>query len=160
MATDFPAVVAFGGSDQPSPLVQEFAMLSTDASIPGELVFFDTADNTVKECGADPANILGLVLGPGPASTRLQKPLPYAANTQLVSVLTPEVTVAMCSATTPAAAHLTRAYGVAKLSSGNWAVDIVDTSNTRVVVVRIDITNGIFYVRFLAANLQLDAIAS
>jgi hypothetical protein len=159
MATDFPAVAVYQ-SNGVEPLVQEFAMLSTDTSIPGELVYFDTADNNVKECGADPANILGLVLGPGPASTRLQKPLPYNPNVQPVAVLTPDTVVAMCSATTPSLAHVARAYGVAKLSSGNWAVDTTDAVNTRVVVIRVDIPNGIFYVKFLAANLQLDAVAS
>lgn len=159
MATDFPAAAVFG-SQGLEPLVQEFAMLSTDASIAGELVFFDTADNTVKECGADPANILGIVLGPGPASTRLQKPLPYAPNTQLVAVLSPDTVVAMCSATTPSLAHVARPFGVAKLASGNWSVDTTEAVNTRLTVIRVDITNGIFYVRFLAANLQLDAIAS
>lgn len=159
MASDFPAVAVYQ-SNGVEPLLQEFAVLSTDASIPGELVFFDTGDNNVKECGADPANILGLILGPGPASARLQKPLPYAPNTQVVAVLSPDTVVAMCSATTPSLAHVTRAYGVAKLSSGNWAVDTGDTSNTRVTVIRVDIANGIFYVRFSAANLQLDAVAS
>jgi len=103
---------------------------------------------------------MGLILGPGPASTRLQKPLPYAANVEPVAILTPLTVVAMCSATTPDVSHITRAYGVAKLSSGNWAVDIGDTSNTRLHVIRVDVTNGIFYVRFLAANLQGDAVLS
>ena len=53
-----------------------------------------------------------------------------------------------------------RLYGIARLSSGNWAVDTTDTSNTRVIVKRVDIANGVFYVNFVAANLQFDAIAS
>jgi hypothetical protein len=66
----------------------------------------------------------------------------------------------MCSATTPAETHVGVAYGIARLSSGNWAVDTGDTSATRLIVYRVDIATGAFFVRFTAANLQLDAIAS
>src|SRR5438477_3457083 len=147
MASDFPAFLAYG--EPWTPIVQEMPILSTDTSVAGELVYYDTADDTVKECGADPSLILGIILGPGPASTRLQKPLPYATQTtQPVAILTPNIVVGLCSATTPAKTQTFRAdgstYGIAKLSSGNWSVDTTDTSNRRVTVLRVDIANGVF----------------
>lgn len=156
--SQFPAFIAWGVKE---PIVREFDFLSTDAAQPGDLVYFDTADNKVKTAGADPASILGLSLGFGPASTLSQKPQPYAQNRGLVAVLTPDVVVGMSSTTTPSAANLGREYGIVRTVSGNfafWQVDTADTTNTRVVVVGFDASAGLFYVRFKSANLQFDAI--
>lgn len=151
MATDFPAYVAY---HHDAYEVGNFKVDSANAGKAGSLCLINTSDDEVEECGADPTLILGLMTGPYTSRTI------YAGNKMPVIMLTPGVVVAMCSATTPLDAHLTRAYGVVKLASGNWAVDISDTTNTRLHVVRIDATAGIFYCKFLAANLQADAILS
>lgn len=119
----------------------------------GALVYFDTATQTVKKCGADPALIAGIALAPSnTANISEQGKVP-------IYLLDQNTTVAMSSATTPANTHIGNNYGVVE-SGGVWKVDTSDTTNTRLVVVDIDSGNEIFYVRFLAANLQFDAVAS
>jgi hypothetical protein len=67
----------------------------------------------------------------------------------------------MSSLTVPVmATHLNVAYGVARDANGIWQVDVSDTTNTRVVVVRLEIALGFWYVKFLAANLLNDGVAS
>jgi hypothetical protein len=122
----------------------------------GELMFYDAVtDLQLERCGADPALILGVCEG----SSEAMKVLTADGRIPL-RVLTPKALVEMCSTTVPAQAHIGVLYGIARDANGNWAVDIGDTSNTRVIVVEIDIGRGAFYVHFIAANLQGDAIAS
>lgn len=110
-------------------------------------------------CGADPTVITGLACAPASAKGLYYENISGATNKIPVAILSPDTVVGMSSSTTPAQAHLFNAYGVEKTGT-NWRVDISDTSNTRLTVVGIDIANGIFYVRFLAANLNGDSIAS
>jgi hypothetical protein len=146
--------------------VEESTFLSTDVSQPFEFVFFDTADNNVKECGADPALILGICLGAAPASTvGNQKPQPYGTNKVPVAVLTDNVVVGLSSTTTPSLAFKERAGGLTKVTSGTgrnfWQCDTSKTGGTsRFIIIDVDITNGIFYVRFKPANLQGQAVVS
>lgn len=152
MASDFPAYVA--AEYEHGTEVLEYTP-SSDVIVPGSLWYYDTGTQTVKLCGADPSLIGGVSEVDASEADDLTPngKVPFRA-------LKPNALVALCSATTPAETHVGTAYGVVKLSSGNWAVDTSDTTNTRVVVKRVDITNGIFFVSFLAANLQFDAIAS
>lgn len=151
MATDFPASVAYNHENYD---VGQFAIDSANAGKAGSLCFLEVSDNEIEECGADPALVLGLMTGPYTARTI------YPGDKMPVIILDNNVVVGLCSATTPADSHLNDDYGVVKLASGNWAVDTAEAVNTRVKVVKVDITAGIFYVKFLAANLQGDAVAS
>lgn len=156
MASAFRPMLAGGGADYPE--VKAFAIESSSAIIAGDLVYFDTADNLVKVCGADPALILGIALSSAASKTI------YPNSLIPVAVLTPKDKVVMSSATTPGEAHKLRAYGVEK-TGDNWRVDTTDTSATRVTVVDYSPHTGDagqewFIVRFLAANLQGDSIAS
>lgn len=151
MATDFPAFVAYNHDNYD---VGAFAIDAANAGKAGSLCFLNTTDNEIEECGADPALILGLMTGPYTARTL------YPSSKMPVIILDPNVVVGMCSATTPADSHLSDAYGIVKLASGNWAVDTTEAVNTRVTVVKVDAAAGIFYVKFMAANLQGDSIAS
>lgn len=159
MASDFPAHVCAGhehGSE-----VHEYAVSVTageTAAKAGELMYFDTSTQTIKRCGADPALIAGIFEAGNSDVARLLTP----NNKVPLRLLNPNALVRMCSATTPSEAHVavSTGYGIARLSNGNWAVDIGDTSNGRVWVTKVDIPNGVFYVHFLAANLQFDAVAS
>lgn len=163
MASQFPAFIAHAQILE-EPRVDEVTFLSTDASQPGEFVFFDTADNNVKICGADPALILGLNLGNGPASALLQKPSPYAPNVSPVAVLTADVVVGLSSTTTPSLAFVTRAGGLTRVTSGGRAFWQCDTSKTagtsRFIIIDVDIPTGTFFVRFKPANLMGQAIVS
>lgn len=151
MASDFPAYVAYNHEDYD---VVACAIDAANAGKAGSLCFLNTGDNEVEECGADPALILGLMTGPRTSRTI------YPASKMPVIVLSDNVVVAMCSATTPSDAHLNRPFGVVKLASGNWAVDTGDAVNTRLVVKKVDAVAGIFYCVFLPANLQGDAVVS
>ena len=151
MASDFPAYVAYNHESYDSA---GFKIDSANAGKAGSLCFLNVADNEVEECGADPALILGLMTGPYTARTI------YPGGRMPVIVLSDNVVVAMCSATTPSDAHLERSFGVVKLASGNWAVDTTEAVYTRLVVKKVDVNAGIFYCVFLPANLQGDAVVS
>jgi hypothetical protein len=158
MASDFPAYVT--AEYEHGTEVMEFTPSTTageTAAKAGELMYFDTATQTIKRCGADPALIAGI------SEVESEKARLLTENGKIpLRLLKPNALVAMCSATTPAETHVavSTGYGIVRLSSGNWAVDTGDTGNARVFVVRVDIAKGIFFVKFMAANLQFDAIAS
>lgn len=155
MASNFPVQVM---GNYPPDRVRYFPVTAAQTFVTGALVVLTTG--ALVECGADPSLILGVAMGP--ASVGLATAGSIFGGTNLpVFVLTPADTAFMASATTPVfATHVATAYGVVK--STNWLVDISDTTNTRVTP--IDVSNSPqqegFYVRFSAANLQLDAIAS
>lgn len=156
MASDFPACVT--AEVEHGSEVQEFIPSQTGGETlakAGELWYYDTSDQKVKRCGADPS----LIGGVSEVSSEAARVLTPDGKIP-VRCLKPNGLVRMCSATTPAETHVGVLYGVVRLASGNWAVDISDTSNTRVIVRKVDIVNGVFYVNFVAANLQFDAIAS
>jgi hypothetical protein len=156
MASDFPACVT--AEVEHGSEVLEFVpsqVAGETAAKAGELVYYDTATQTSKRCGADPSLIAGI----SEVASESARVLTPDGKVPL-RCLKPNATVRMCSATTPAETHVGVLYGVVRLSSGNWAVDISDTSNTRVLVVKVDIPAGAFFVKFVAANLQYDAIAS
>jgi hypothetical protein len=149
VASHFPAFIAHHQRD---PLVVPYTVDAAATFVAGALVFLNTSDNEIEECGADPANILGIALMPASAKTLYDGKV-------LVAVLDPDMVIGMASATTPADSHLTDAYGVVK-GTTHWLVDTSETSNTRIHVIKVDATNGIFFVKFMAATLQGDAIAS
>jgi hypothetical protein len=164
VASQFPLSAVTAGSAGSEPRVYEAVFLSTDTSQPGDLVFFDTADNNVKKCGANPALILGICLGYAPSATQLTsgglKPEPYATNKTPVAILTEDVTCSISSASTPALSFQERSWDLVDTVIATGAGirsfwQLVNTqANQRIRVIDIDITNGIFFVRFVNANLQ------
>ncbi|SRR6266581_384740 len=168
MASQFLPFLAHGQAPGGEPRNYEATFLSTDTSQPGEFVFFDTADNNVKICAADPALILGICLGNAPASTLASlttgKPQPYLPNKAPVAVLKAETVVGLSSTTTPSLAFVTRKFGLTKVVAGGrdfWQCDTSKTAGTaRGVIIDVDITNGIFYCVFLPANLQGQSVVS
>ena len=158
MASDFPATVT--AQIEHGSEVLEFIPSQTAGEVAaksGELVFFDTADQKVKRCGANPALILGV------AEVVSESARVITPNGKVpIRVLKPNALVRMCSATTPLEAHRLTAtgYDIVRLASGNWAVNIASTANPRVQVKEIDIPSGAFFVSFFALNLQGDLVAS
>lgn len=149
MATDFAAYVAEGHIHT---RVEEYAVSpSTNASdqfIPGEFVVYDTSNDWCERAGSDPTPILGL------AEVKSDEAGLLTPNGKIpVRRLYPGVVIAMCSATTPVAAtHEGQQYGIARLSSGNWAVDVGDTTNKRVQVEKVDEARGIWFCTPIAAH--------
>lgn len=156
-AVSFPAHVTAEieiGSD-----VQEYAVSTAageTAAKAGELMYYDTATQTLKRCGADPALIAGIFEAGDSAVARLLTP----DNKVPIRLLSAKCVVRMGSQVTPAETHVGVAYGIVRDASGNWLVDTTDTVNTRVLVQRVDAAAGAFFVRFLPANLQFDAVVS
>lgn len=154
--SDFPAHVT--AEYEHGTEVQEFTPSQTAGEVSakaGELMYYDTADQKIKRCGADPSLIAGICEG----SSEAWRVLTPNGKIPLRLIKT-NALVRMCSSTTPAETHVGQTYGVERLASGNWAVDITDTGNARVIVKGVDIAKGVFFVSFIAANLQFDAIAS
>ena len=158
MASDFPLTVT--AEIEHGSEVHEFVPSQTageTAAKPGELMYIDTAaSNVAKRCGADP----GLIAGVAEVASEAARVLTPDGRIP-IRLLKPNALVRMCSATTPVqATHVGNGYGIARLASGNWALDISDTSNIRAIVKKVDEAAGAFFVSFIAANLQFDAIAS
>jgi len=164
VASSFPAYVAqnYEAGTSVVEATPDSAGTGATGIRPGSLVFFDTATQLLKICGANPALIMGISEVECDSARVRYTAQSLTPNGMVpVRILSPSAIVAMCSPTTPAVTHLFNATGHPVVNtSGIWSVDPTSTSNPRVQVVEIDITNGIFYVRFLAANLQGDAIAS
>lgn len=152
--TLFPATVAYDHNK--GSYVEEYTPSQTVGETFGYGDLVTLAANVVKRCGADPATILGIseVVS---ESARVLTP-----NGKVpIRVIGPEFVLQMSSLTAAVeATHLNVSYGIARDANGIWQVDVSDVVATRVTVVRLDIPNGIWYVKFLAANLLNDGIAS
>jgi hypothetical protein len=151
MASDYPAYVAQGFEDSH---VEDFPPASDAHVVPGDLWFYDTTGNDANVCGADPALIAGISEIDSDAAEHLTPD----GNVPLRVITGSRCILAMCSATTPAQAHVGDHYGVVTLTSGNWAVDTTETTNVRVTVKRVDIANGIFFVSILPLAMQFNAV--
>lgn len=162
--SSFPIFLAHSAG-QNEPYGYQATFLNTDTSVPGDLVFFDTADNNVKKCGANPALILGICQAFAPSAAQLtaqtMKVQPYPTNQVPVAVLQEDVIVGMsCNGFALTRAFLGRSWDIVNttLTTGAGALSIWQLANTqantRVRVLDIDIVNTIAYVRFINANLQ------
>lgn len=125
-----------------------------DVFIVGSFVFYDTGTNTMKLCGADPALIAGLS-EVGSVANALITP-----NGKVpVRILRNGAIIALSSTTTPAESHVGDQYGITA-TSGVWKLDTAKTgADARMLVVAVDITNGIFYCQPLNDQLQFGSVA-
>jgi hypothetical protein len=156
MASSFPAEVAQRidqGSDvQPYTPSQE----SGETMVPGELVFYDTTNNWMERCGADPALIAGISEGSSEAGRVLTED-----GKVPIRLLKSGAVVRFASTTTPAESHAGDEYGITRDANGHWLLDIAKTTtDARFQVVRVDIPSGSFYCIPLAEYLQFDGVDS
>jgi hypothetical protein len=80
-----------------------------------------------------------------------------------VRQITPEHVLQMCSQTTPVeATHLGQEYGITKNgTTGYWEVDVAKTgADARVYVTRLNVAEGIWFVKVLAEFIGTDGIDS
>lgn len=151
----FPAYVAYG-HDKGS-YVEEYTPSQVGAEVFGYGDFVFLAANVVKLCGADPAAILGI------SEVVSEKARLLTPNGKVpIRVLSSECVLVMCSDTVPVeATHLNVAYGIVRDgATGIWKVDVAEVVNTRLTVVRLNVAEGLWYVKLLAANLTNDGIVS
>lgn len=157
MASLFPASVAAGYEH--ATRVQNYTP-STDAIVVSSLVYFDTGTQTIKLCGADPALIAGIAEGAkNTAQSASERTNLHPSSKMPVRLLSTGALVALSSPTTLSEANVGVLYGIVNVG-GVWQLDTTDTTNTRVLVERVDVGTNTAFVRFIAANLQFDAVAS
>lgn len=155
-ASSFPAYVTQNIGDGTQVFEYPVSAVAGETLTVGELAFYDTTDDRLERCGADPALIAGI----SEVDSTVASTITPDGKIPL-RVLSSRAVVAMASATVyDAATHIGVEYGVVRNGSGYWLVDTSDTSNVRVIVVGGDTVTNTFYVKFLAANLQFDAVAS
>jgi hypothetical protein len=152
MASSFPLQTAYGHDKS---TVEEYTPgTAANAFVVGDLVILSGVEARVA--GANPAAILGF------SEVNSEDAKVLTENGKVpVRQLTSEHVVQMSSATTPVeATHLGQEYGVTKDgTTGFWQVDVSKTGGTaRVYVDRLNIAEGIWFVKFLAEFLATDGI--
>lgn len=148
------------------PDIAELVADSAAAFKAGALVVV-ASDGELEECGTDPALVKGVALaaaGKGPGFNMADQPTvtpTYRDNKVEIVLATPtQIFVGRgvnggTDPVTPTQTQVGESFGVIKDSDGIWAVDISDTSNTRVEIVKIDIDNKLYFFKFKTANIQL-----
>lgn len=141
MATAFPAYVAQGAEHT---IVRDFTpgADSNEPFIVGDFVFYDTTDNVMQRCGANPTLIAGLSEVSSAAATLLTP----SAKVPVRLIVGAGVVIAFASATTPAVSHIGDSYGITRNAAGQWLLDTAKTTtSSRARIIDVDITNGIFF---------------
>lgn len=147
MASNFPAYVAQGAE---RTVVRNYK--PGTAFIPGSFVVYDTTNNDMDVCGADPVLIAGISEVSSAAATLLTPD----AKVPVRIITSQQVIIAMGSATTPADSYIGDFLGI--VLDTNWLVDTSETTNIRVQVVDVDITNGIFFVTLVPLIMQFNDV--
>lgn len=155
--SDFPAYVTYN-EDQGSE-VEEYTpgTAAGEQMVVGDLAVWDDSNNWVERCGTDPALILGI------SEVDSEQARLLTTNGKIpIRVLKSNAVLCFSSATTPVeATHLFQEYGITRNASGRWQVDVAKTgASARVVVRRLDISEGRWYCTVLAEFLQADGIDS
>ena len=152
MASDFPAYVA-RGIESTVGVEMVPGTGSGEPFVPGSFVTCSTGESSeVELCGTDPALIAGI----SEVNSTYAATITPNGRVPIRLITNPNTVVGMCSATTPASTHVGVAYGISKLSSGNWSVLTSETTSTkvRVRVVGVDEAKGIFFCVLNPAALQ------
>jgi len=147
MASMFAAQTAYGDDDS---VVEEYVPGSgANAFVVGDFLILNGVEARVA--GADPAAILGF------SEVRSADAALLTQNGKVpVRQLTSQTVLQMCSDTTPVeATHLGQQYGITKDgTTGFWKVDTAKNgAAARVYVDRLNIPDGIWFVKVLKANI-------
>lgn len=126
--------------------VQEFDLTAGQTFLEGAAVFLTGSPEKVSECGTDPATILGFALHAA-AKTVI-------AGKVLVALAESASRFWMSTTSGLVATDQNVLYGIVKDSDGVWVVDRTETTNTRVEVLRVDLSRTMALVNVLAANRQ------
>jgi hypothetical protein len=126
--------------------------------VAGDLVFYDTATNTWKQCGANPALIGALAEADASSST-----LDPDGKVPLRLIQSDDI-ICMSSATDWTQSTVGDTVDIEDSASGKWRV-LATTGNARVtirdgVAAAESLDGALYYVQFIGANLQFDAVAS
>ena len=149
MASNFPAHVTEGAEHT---TVRDYAVGT--AFIPGSFVVWDTTNHDMDVCGADPVLIAGISEVNSTAAALLTPD----SKVPVRIITSDQCIIALGSATTPAASYIGDALGI--VLSTNWLVDTSETTNVRVIVMDVDITNGIWYCNIVPLALQFGPVGT
>lgn len=154
MASSFPMQTAYGHDKS---TVEEYTPgTAGNAFVVGDFVILNGVEARVA--GADPAAILGF------SEVRSADATQLTPNGKVpVRQITPEHVLQMCSDTTPVeATHLGQNYGITKDgTTGYWKVDVSKTGGSaRVYVDRLNVAEGIWFVKVIAAYISTGTIVS
>lgn len=131
-------------------IVRRYPLASGQTPVEGAAVYLVSGEITV--CGADPSSVAGFAAHNDPTALALD---PYGGD-MLIYVAGPDSTFWLSGSTTPTAAHVGNAYGVAHDGTTEVTyVDITETTNTVVTVEDVDLTRNLFLVSILASVRQL-----
>lgn len=138
--------------------VNEYTPDGTTVFYRGDLVYYDTSADTVKQCGANPSLIAAVA-----ETDYTYKNLVPTAKVPL-RLLQADDVIAMASDTDFADSYIGDSLDISKASDGVWKV-LTSTSNPRVLVVggvpaAQSVDGTIWYVQVLATYCQFDAVAS
>lgn len=140
-----------------SEQVYEFTGDAVAVWLTGDLVYQDTSTDTLKKCGADPALIAGLAENPSTYNYTESSKVP-------IRLIHQDDVIAMSSATDYADTMIGNTVDISDATGGIWKV-LTSTSAPRVTIVggvpaANSLYGAIYFVQFIAANLQFDAVAS
>lgn len=147
-----------------APDIIGYNPLAAQVIVNGSLVFLSAG--LLNLCGANPALILGVALQG--IDTNPGFNLPYQGQTTVITGRSSKIPVALARGitiftcrgvnggtdpVTPVVADLGVSYDVVNLTT-IWHLNTASSAAARVTVVDIDVVEKIFYVRFVAANVQ------
>lgn len=150
----FPAQVAYN-IDQ--SVNEEYVPSQTGGETFGYGDFVKLVANVVKLCTADPPSILGI------SEVVSQNARLITPNGKVpIRTLSNQTILMMSSLTVPVeATHLNVQYGITRDANGNWQVDVAKTgASARVEVVRLNIAEGLWFVKVIPAYLPNTNIVS
>lgn len=132
---------------------------SATAFVVGDFVFYDTATDTWKRCGANPA-LIGALAEVDASSANLDPD----GRVPLRRIISSDV-ICIASATDFAQSMLTDIVDMAYVSPGKWTILPAATAAPRLTIVdgtpaAGNLDGTLYHVQIIAANLQFDAVAS
>lgn len=147
-----------------TPNVQAMLVTAAQTFAKGALVI-DTAAGTISECGADPANVLGVALQgafTGPGNNNADTPVVITGQMKDCSVaIADRSQIFSCRGVngatdpvTPAVTNIGESYGSAKVGT-DWVLDIAEVTVKQWHIVDVDVDNKIFFVKILEAARSL-----
>ena len=122
------------------PPLKRFPIAAAQTFVFGNLVVLD-ASGDIEECGADPAEITGMAAEN--AADVIE------SGYVMVYVATDDAYFAMECSSDPTEAAIGEDYGVV-LASSVWTVDLTDTTNVRVLVLGVDTTRNLAFVKVIS----------
>lgn len=150
----FPAQIAYN-IDQSTN--EEYVPSQTGGETFGYGDFVKLVANVAKLCTADPPSILGI------SEVVSQNARLITPNGKVpIRVLSNQSVLMMSSLTVPVeATHLNVQYGITRDANGNWQVDVSKTgASARVEVIRLNIAEGLWFVKVIPAYLPNTNIVS